>query len=76
VINESYDNSNPTDEYVYGDYRTFCIFQKSNYMDFILSQTFANEIYPGELIHYGLFAENHIVHIISLHEPKIEYNKD
>jgi hypothetical protein len=72
VINESYANSNPTDKYISGDYGTFCIFQKSDYMDFILNQTFANDIYPDELIHYGLFAENHIVHIISLYKPKIE----
>lgn len=72
VINESYANSNPNDEYVSGDYGTFCIFQKSSYMDFILKETFANDIYPTELKHYGLFAANHIVHIISLHEPKIE----
>ena len=72
VINESYTNSNPNDEYVSGDYGTFCIFEKSSYMDFILKETFANDIYPTELKHYGLFAANHIVHIISLHEPKIE----
>lgn len=69
VINESYANSNPN---VSGDYGTFCIFQKSSYMDFILKETFANDIYPTELKHYGLFAANHIVHIISLHEAKIE----
>ncbi len=72
VINESYANSNPKDEYVFGDFGTFRIFQKSKYMDFILNQTFANEIAQGELVHYGLFAESHIVHIISMHEPKIE----
>lgn len=72
VINESYANSNPKDEYVSGDYGTFCIFQKSSYMDFILKETFANDIYPTELKHYGLFAANHIVHIISMDEPKIE----
>lgn len=72
VINESYANSNPTDEYDCGDYATFCIFHKSSYMEFILDQTFANDMYPGELVHYGLFAENHIVHVISMNEPKIE----
>lgn len=72
VMNESYANSNPKDEYFSGNYGTFCIFQKSNYMDFILKETFANQIYPTELKHYGLFAANHIVHIISIHEPKIE----
>lgn len=72
VINESYANSNPKDEFVSGDFGTFCVFQKSSYMDFILNQTLANDIYPGELMHYGLFAANHIVHVISMHEPKIE----
>ncbi|TKC58543.1 hypothetical protein FBD94_18175 [Pedobacter hiemivivus] len=72
VINESYANSDPKDEYISGDYGTFCIFQTSSYMDFILNETFANDIYPTELKHYGLFAANHVVHIISMHEPKIE----
>ena len=72
VINESYANSNPKDEYIPVNFRTFRCFQKSSYMDFILEQTFADVIYPGELMHYGLFAENHVVHIISMQEPKIE----
>jgi hypothetical protein len=72
VLNESYANSDPDDEYISGDFGTFCIFQRSNYMSFILKETFANDMYPGELKHYGLFAADHIVHIISIHEPTIE----
>lgn len=75
VINESYANFNPNDEYVAGDYGTFCIFQKSSYLDFILNQTFANDLYPATLKHYGLFAANHVVHIISRYEPKIELKR-
>jgi len=71
VINESYANYNPNEEFISGDYGTFCIFQKSAYMNFVLNQTFANDMYPGELIHYGLFAANHIVHVISKRKPKI-----
>jgi len=71
LINESYANSDPLEEYDAGDFGTFCVFHKSRYMEFILKDTFANDMYPGELKHYGLFAANHIVHVISTHEPKI-----
>lgn len=72
VINESYANSDPSEKYDAGDFGTFCVFHKSSYMDFILKATFANDMYPGELKHYGLFAANHVVHVISKDEPRIE----
>jgi hypothetical protein len=72
VINESYVNPDPSEEYDAGDFGTFCVFHKSRYLDFILKDTFANDMHPGELKHYGLFAANHIVHVISTHEPKIK----
>jgi hypothetical protein len=72
VINESYDNSDPAEDYDAGDFGTFCVFHKSSYMDFILKATIANDLYPGELKHYGLFAANHVVHVISKDEPIIE----
>lgn len=71
VINESYANSDPSDEYTSGQYGTFCIFQKSNYMQFILKETFADDMFPGQLKHYGLFASDHIVHVISKSAPEI-----
>jgi hypothetical protein len=72
VMNESYLNFNDWDEYETGKYNTFCIFKKSRYMDFILNETIADYIYPGELKHYGLYCHNHVVHIISTIEPRIE----
>ena len=71
VINESYAKPNPLTEYVAGDYSTFCIFPRSSYMNYILQETFANEIYPSELRHYCLFAANHVVQVISMYEPQI-----
>jgi hypothetical protein len=71
VINESYAKPNPLTEYVAGDYSTFCIFPRSSYMNYILQETFADEIYPSELRHYCLFAANHVVQVISMYEPRI-----
>ena len=71
VINESYARPSSSEIYVAGDFCTFCIFPNSRYMDHILQETFAEEIYPSELRHYTLFAANHVVHIISRQEPVI-----
>lgn len=71
VINESYAKPNPLTEYVAGDYSTFCILPRSTYMNYILQETFANEIHPSELRHYCLFAANHVVQVISMYEPSI-----
>ena len=71
VVNESFANSDSSEDYTAGEYSTFCIFHRSNYMQFILKETFADEMFPNELKHYGLFASDHIVHIISRSAPAI-----
>jgi hypothetical protein len=71
VVNESFYNFNDNSNYVAGKYATFCVFSESSYLDFILKETYAHVIFPGELKHYGLYCPNHIIHIISMDEPVI-----
>ncbi|WP_423148127.1 hypothetical protein [Rubrolithibacter danxiaensis] len=74
VLNESFYSFRENENYVAGKYSTFCIFSESSYLDFVLKETYADEIFPKELRHYGLYCQNHIVHIIALNEPEITKN--
>lgn len=73
VIEEGFINfQDNKDEYKAGEFSVFRVYSKSSYLDFILKETIANDIFPDEMKHYGLYCMNHVVHIISLTEPKIE----
>lgn len=72
VMNESFINFNEHEEFESGKFSTFCKFSKSNYLDFISKETLADEMYPGELKHFGLYCLNHVIHIVFLVEPEIE----
>lgn len=72
VMDESFLNFNEFDEYQSGKYNTFCIFKKSRYLNFILDETFADSVFPGELKHYGVYCLNHVIHIISASTPIID----
>ena len=74
VLNESFYSFIDNENYVAGKYSTFCIFSESSYLDFILKETYAHEIFPKELRHYGLYCQNHVIHIIALNEPVITKN--
>ncbi len=74
VLNESFYSFSDNENYVAGKYSTFCLFSKSSYLDFVMKETYANEIFPKELRHYGLYCQNHIIHIIALNEPEITKN--
>jgi len=55
--------------------RIFCVYEKSNYLDFINKSSFASEDHPGPYIHYGINCLNHIVDIASADEPQISCHK-
>jgi hypothetical protein len=72
VLNESYagfSEKNLPDLIGFGRIR---VFTTSGYMDYILKETFANQIFPGELKHYAVYTEDHVVHVISPYDPVIE----
>ncbi len=68
VINESYESLGGT-EYVGEKIRTYT---KSNFLDYVKTDTFATSDYPGEFKHYAFISHRHIVNIVSIVEPRIE----
>lgn len=72
VLNESFAGFDPNDNFVETGSNRLRIFTKSGYMEYILKETFANDIFPNEMKHYGLYTENHVVHIIAFKDPVIE----
>ena len=51
--------------------RMFCVYEKSNYLDYLKKVSFATEYHPGPSVHYGFNCLNHIVDIVSADEPQI-----
>lgn len=72
IINESFPNFNEREGECIGGTSSFCIYSQSTYLDFILKETYANAIFPGDLKHYCLYCQNHVIHIVSMTKPTIE----
>lgn len=73
VLNESFAAGSEKDVYeMVGPRRRLVVFSESGYMDYILKETFADDIFPGEMKHYGIFTEDHVVHVIAFKDPLIE----
>ena len=69
VVNESYSVFHEYEERIG---RLFCIYSKSNYLDYILKETIVDFIHTCELKHYGINCLNHTINIVSLEEPIIK----
>ena len=54
--------------------RQFCIYSKSNYLDYIRDTTVVNDIYDYENIlkHYAINCQNHVIDIVTIDEPVIK----
>ena len=61
----------PDDSEVF-DGRVFCVYEKSNYLDYLGKASFASEDHPGPFVHYGFNCLNHIIDIASADEPEIK----
>ena len=69
VIDESF--ALPNDEEVF-DGRLFCVYEKSDYLDYLKKSSFACDDHPGPFKHYGFNCLNHIVNVASVDEPVIK----
>jgi hypothetical protein len=72
VLNESFSTPDPNDEFIKIGHNRLRVFTKSGYMEYILKETIANDIFPNEMKHYGLYTEHHVIHIITFKDPIIE----
>lgn len=71
--NESYCS---WDNYEIRNGKYFIIFSKSRMLDFLSQITDCGKLedgtaYPGEWKHFGIYCQNHVIDIISCHEPTI-----
>jgi len=69
VINESYDD-NGLNEIYKG--KSFRIYDKSNFLNYLKSETFATHEYPGKFSHYKIITLNHTINVASQEKPIIE----
>ena len=51
--------------------RLFCIYSKSNYLDYIRNNTIVEYIRDGELKHYSINCLHHTIYIASMEEPMV-----
>ncbi|MDB4921505.1 hypothetical protein [Mucilaginibacter sp.] len=68
VQNESFYLHYEHEEWVGG---LICIYNKSNYLDYIKQNTVAEYILDEEIKHYSVNCSNHIIHIASICDPQI-----
>jgi hypothetical protein len=69
VRNESYVLQDKEDAWAG---KSFRIYSKSRFLDFVRSATFASPEYPGPFMHYSLVCQDHVVDIASVSQPKVE----
>lgn len=68
VRNESYTT---VDNYEIFEGRNFVKYSKSRYLDFVRDATFADDGFPGPMTHWGIFCLNHIIDVVSCHQPDV-----
>jgi len=69
VINESFDDLEASKNYRGNKIK---IYDDSVFLDYLNSETFATDDYPGKFFHYKIITLNHIINIASQEEPIIE----
>lgn len=68
VRNESF---TVKDDYELSEGKSFRIYSKSRYMDFISLSTIASNFHPGPFQHFGIRGLNHVIDVVATEEPII-----
>jgi hypothetical protein len=53
------------------DGRLLCLYAESHFLDYIARSTFANDVLPGQIRHWGVKCLNHVVDVASTTEPEL-----
>ncbi|TCZ79376.1 hypothetical protein E0485_05810 [Paenibacillus albiflavus] len=69
VLNESFTS---WDDYQVFSGKSFRVYSKSRYQDFISVGTFASEDYPGPFKHYGIVCYHHIIDVVASQDPFVK----
>lgn len=51
--------------------KSFRVYSKSRFLDFVRSATFATAEYPGPFAHYSLGCQDHVIDIASTAQPEV-----
>lgn len=70
VLNESFALPAQDDEAWEGA-QFFHRYRKSRFLEHIRSVTFASDEWPGPMLHFEIVCLNHVVEIVTTHEPEI-----
>ena len=68
ILNESYDNIDTSNEINIDGFR---IYKKSNFLDYVLQDTFATQIIEEDVLHYFFFTQSHLINVASAEAPEI-----
>lgn len=68
VRNESYASQDKQEVW---QCKSFRVYSKSRFLDFVRSATFATAEYPGPFAHYSLVCQEHVVDIASTSHPEV-----
>lgn len=68
ILNESYDNIDTSNEIIIDGFR---IYKESNFLDYILKDTFATQIIEEDIFHYFFFTQDHLINVASSKSPDI-----
>ncbi len=52
--------------------KSFRVYSRSRFLDFVRSATFATPEYPGAFAHYSVVCQDHVVDIASASQPKVQ----
>lgn len=68
ILDESYDNIDTSHEINIDGFR---IYRQSNFLDYILKDTFATQIIEKDILHYFFFTQNNLINVASSEAPEI-----
>jgi len=68
ILNESYDNIDTSNEINIDGFR---IYKKSNFLDYVLQDTFATQIIKEDVLHYFFFTQDHLINVASSEAPEL-----
>ncbi len=68
ILNESYDSIDTSNEINVDGFR---IYKNSNFLNYVLQDTFATQIIKEDILHYFFFTQHHLINVASSEAPEI-----
>lgn len=68
ILDESYDNINNKDELNIDGFR---VFKKSNFLNYVRTDTISHQIVDKEILHYFFYTQNQLINVAATKKPEI-----